>query len=269
MRTTRRPSTRNTPLHRYYNALALKGGLDEGEQTALAETHAKDPSPLARRLRQSVATFIDPCENEPFYETGRVDPATRSTPVGQIKSTIEFAAHICDGRPLAVNDADQLGFRYVDREISPLRTKLTNKEDRSPRRSLDLLLVNAHDGRPIFAELKIGGDKPTYFALVQLLALASDLLPPPQLKRLAEQYPKAQLRWANGGPFADLYLIAFKPPTTGKYRKRSLDATEQISEKLIENRDVRSLVRRIAYIEAEPYGDDLVFHSLFAFAGGR
>jgi hypothetical protein len=258
-------SARSTPLHRYYNV--LKEGLDEGEQTALAETHAENPSPLVRRLRQSVAAFTEPIE-EPFHPSGKADPKERRTPVDEIKKTIEFAAHICDGRTIAVENADQLAFRYVDREISPLRTKLAEEEDRSPRRSLDLLLANAHDGRPIFAELKIGGDRPTCFALVQLLALASDLLPRPQLERLDEQYRTAQFAWADGGPFADLYIIAFKPPTTGKYRKRSFDATEGISKKLIDNREVSSLVRRIAYLEAEPRGNDLVFRSLFAFPEG-
>lgn len=265
----RKAGAQSTPLHRYYNA--LKEGLDEGEQTALAETHAEDPSPLVRRLPQSVAATRRRCrqltvssKDEPFYQTRRVDPAIRRTPVDQIKSTIEFAAHICDG-PLAVENAEHLAFRYVDREISPLRTKLTKAADRSPRRSLDLLLANAHDGRPIFAELKIGGDRPTYFALVQLLALASDLLPRPQLERLAEQYRTAQFAWPNNGPFADLYLIAFKPPQTGRYRKPSFEATEKISKKLIDNRDVSSLVRRIAYLEATPRRDDLVFRKLFAF----
>lgn len=254
----------STPLHRYYNALALKGGLDEGEQTALAEAHAKDPSSLVRRLRQSVEAFTEPIE-EPFHPSGKADPKQRRTPVDEIKKTIQFAAQICDGRPITVENTNQLAFRYVDREVSPLRTKLAEEEDRSPRRSLDLLLANAHDGRPIFAELKIGGDRPTYFALVQLLALASDLLPRPQLQRLAKQYPKAQFSWPDGGPFADLYIIAFKPPTRGKYRERSFDATAQISKKLIDNRGVSSLVRRITYLEATPRGDDLVFQSCFAF----
>ncbi|MGZ4231073.1 MAG: hypothetical protein ACXVVQ_06575 [Solirubrobacteraceae bacterium] len=101
-----------------------------------------------------------------------------------------------------------------------------------------------------------------------MLALASDRLPRPQLERLDEQYRTTQFAWADDGPFADLYLIAFKPAARGKYRKRSFDATERVSRKLIDNREVASLVRRIAYLEAELRGEDLVFHSLFAFAEG-
>lgn len=114
------------------------------------------------------------------------------------------------------------------------------------------------------AELKIGGDRTPYFALVQLLALASDLLPRTQLNRLRDQYPERFL-WSDDGPFADLYIIAFNPPKTGKYREPSFDATRQISEKLIKDRVVSSLVRRIAYVEATSRGEDLVFYKKFAF----
>ena len=69
---------------------------------------------------------------------------------------------------------DALDFYYVDRELSPLRT--ANKD--APRRSLDLLLANAHDQTPIFAELKIRGDKLAYFALIQVLMLALEFVVP-------------------------------------------------------------------------------------------
>jgi uncharacterized protein (DUF2249 family) len=261
MPVARNASVRSTPLHRHYDM--LKDGLDEGEQTRLAEAHQRDPAPLIQWFRESVAAFAAPIE-EPFYPSSglRKDPADPKyrTRVTEINSTIKFAAHICDGRPLAVENADQLAFRYVDREISPLRTKLSEKMDRFPRRSLDLLFANAQDGRPIFAELKIRGDSLPYFALIQVLALASDLLPRPQLERLDRYYPE-QFAWPDEGPFADLYIIAFNPEK-GTYYKASFDATERISEKLMASREVSSLVRRIAYFEA---GDDLVFSKRFEF----
>jgi hypothetical protein len=263
MPSAKKASARGTSLHRYYNA--LNDGLAEDEQTTLANSHAVDPSLLVRRLRQSIQAFSGPIE-EPFHSSARTDPNKSRTRVAEIKNTIQFAAHICDGEPVSVGNAEQLAFRYVDREISPLRTQLTDKKVRSPRRSLDLLLANAHDGRPIFTELKIAGDRLPYFALVQLLALTSDLLPQSQLERLERLYPK-KFNLPDDGPFADLYIICLKPEK-GTYYKPSFDATEQISKKLLDNREVSALVRRIAYLEAVPRGEDLVFHSLFAFPAG-
>jgi hypothetical protein len=133
-----------SPLRAYYNALEE---LKEYEQTALAEAHANDPALLVRRFYQSVEAFSEPIR-EPFYNARRADPSDpkyAASPT-EVNSTIKFAAQICDGSVRPVEHDDALAFRYVDREISPLRT---TGEPRAPRRSLDLLLANAQDGAPI------------------------------------------------------------------------------------------------------------------------
>ena len=135
---------------------------------------------LLRRFDQTARAFGAPID-EPFYDTTRSDPADHLSRPDRITSTIEFAAQISDGAPWPVDSSPSLAFRYVDRELSPLRSTGSH---RFARRSLDLLLANANDDLPIYGELKIGGDKPAYFALVQLLALAADLLPESQRVRL-------------------------------------------------------------------------------------
>ena len=259
-------------LRQYYEALV--GLLKEQEQTALAEVHADNPTHLANRFRRSIEGLAQhPKINEPFYDSERADPAdpdNRATSIGDIKSTLQFAAELCDGRSRRVTGGELLAFRYVDREISPLRSKHTRREDRVARRSLDLLLANARDNTPIFAELKLRGDRPTYFALVQLLMLVAEFLPARQRERGAKfQPPAGNLAWPAAGPFADAYIVAFEPPTTGKYRQRSFDATARICEKLIARPDVSSIIRRIAYIEATDNGaGGLAFTSKFAFGRG-
>jgi hypothetical protein len=188
----------------------------------------------------------------------RSDPAAQWSAPDQIDSTIKFAAWIADGMPRPVEPAPNLAFRYLDREISPLRTTRSN---RSARRSLDLLLANASDGLPIFAELKIGPDRPSYFALVQLLALAADLLPPSQRERLRRHAGASGLEWPDAGPYADLYIISLNAPRTGAYRARAFTATKQISERLISDASFAAQIRRIAYLEAVPENDTLTFRT--------
>jgi hypothetical protein len=249
-----------TPLREYYDAL---GVLKEQEQTALAEAHAEDPRLLARRFRLSVeALEAQPGIAEPFYPPGRRDPPNPPTPVDEIKSTIEFASQLCDGSAQVVEGGPALSFVYVDRELSPLRTTAS---DRVARRSLDLLLANSDDRSPVLAELKIRADKPAYFAFVQVLMLAAELLVSGQRRRLKGHPPADNLAWSETGPFADLYLVAFEPPETGKYRERSFKATQEISKRLVADPAVASYIRRIAYLEAVVDHGGLAFENRFAF----
>jgi hypothetical protein len=130
------PKLPTTALRTYYDALHA---LTEREQTVLAEAHAADPTALIHRFDQSVRAFGAPI-NEPFYTTTRADPARQRSRPDQINSTIKFAAQIADGSQRLVSSAPSLAFRYVDRELSPLRS---TGSDRRARRSLDLLLARS------------------------------------------------------------------------------------------------------------------------------
>ena len=251
----------STQLGDYYDALC---DLKEQEMTALAELHADDPSLLVHRFRHSVKAVQRRAEiDAPFYPERRDDAAP---PRSEIKSTIEFARHLFDGRGRHVENEPALTFRYVDREIFPGRTGVGKTS--GPRRSLDLLLASAQDDLPVLAELKIRGDKPSYFALIQVLMLAVELQSPEQRSRLLKHQQGMNLRFPETGPFVDLYIIAFEPPTTGAYRVQSYDATSTISKKLMEDALVTSYVRRIAYLEATLGGGELTFKKKFAYGAG-
>jgi hypothetical protein len=252
----------STQLGDYYDALSA---MKEQELTVLAEAHAEDPSLVVHRFRASVEAINSRKGIEQkFYDSKRKDPRS-STPIDDIKSTIEFASHICGGHSCSVKGAEALDFRYIDREIFPART---TGDARSSRRSLDLLLANSHDHMPVFAELKIARDKPTYFAFIQVLMLAAELQSPSQRDRLKAHPGGEDLEWPTEGPFADLYIIAFDPPQTGKYRARSFDATKRISEQLVQEESFSQYIRRIAYLEASGDEGTLKFESRFAFGRG-
>ena len=103
-----------------------------------------------------------------------------------------------------------------------------------------------------------------YFALIQIVMLSVEFLAVAQRQRLLEHYPNAGLNWPSDGPFADLYIMALDSPTTGRFRERLLHATEIISEHLVADELVGSVIRRIAYVEASASGDLLTSQKRFA-----
>ena len=251
-----------TPLRDFYDALHL---LKEQEQTALAEAHAEDATLLASRFQQSVETLATrESIGEAFYPPGRKDPLSVASP-REIKSTFDFVARLVR-QGGTVKGADHLSFEYIDREIFPTRTTIGTPETRHRRRSLDLLLANVHDRTPVFAELKIRGDRLPYFALVQALMLTSEFLAAPQRGRLGAHAPG--LVWPASPPFADIYVIAYEVPERGKYRERSLRATEKICERLMSDGYVPQQVRRLVYLNTSSVAENLEFERAFGFGQG-
>lgn len=253
-----------TDLRRYYDALAPES-LEEREQTILAQDHAERPAPLLRRFRKSVAAAeqLPPLSSQDFYPgtSKRKDPRTHELSERGVVSTFDFASQLVD-RAHLVAGCDELGFAFVDREIFPARS---TEEIRMDERQLDLLLA-ASDGLPIVAELKIRKDKPAYYALVQVLMHASELVSRSQRDRLARCYPAAGFRWPEQGPLIDVYLIGYEADESGTYRGDSFAATERISEKLMADRRFRAVVRRIAYLNASLPGDALEFERRFEYS---
>lgn len=245
-----------TPLGKLYDALSA---LTAEERTVLAEVHANAP----RYLRDRFLRSVDALErrlpiDETFYNSDRRAPPSPPTVPAKINSTIKFASHLCDGKLREVREAPSLNFRYIDREIFPART---TGDLRARPRKLDLLLAN---GVPIVAELKIGTDKDAYFALVQGLMHASEFQSVSQRQRLKSHPFGDDFTWRDDGPFADIYIIAFKAPVTGRFRDRSFNATKLIAEQLIGHEEFSRHVRRIAYLDAIAKDDKLVFEKRFA-----
>ena len=85
---------------------------------------------------------------------------------------------------------------------------------------IDLLLVRTDPGPrvPIVCEVKIGGDQNVHYALIQALALAAQLAPVAQRKRLSERAYQHKSVAVDGGippkaPQRHSWVAAFLPLT--------------------------------------------------------
>lgn len=236
-----------TQLRGLYSTL---GHLKQSEEVALAQAHAKDESMLEYRVKKDVATVAAyPPLHEPLVDQKR-KALPETVDVSHLRSTAEFARAL-EGGVHAARDRPDLGFRYLEREVSPLRGGGVE------RRAMDLLLLSS-DGTPILGEFKRGPDSLPYYALIQLLVHLVELSSPAQRERLV---PLGVPPETSGAPM-DLYLLAYgKPHVT--HSEASLAATKAISERLVQGRKFRDQVRRIAYLHAEPDGDALSFSCEF------
>lgn len=255
-----------TQLRKLYAAL---GSLHEEEQLKLAQLHASKPKVLAKRLAHSLATadgYPPLREDEDLIGADRTPLPNPPTPLLEVTTTEDFVSNLVGDNRWPVTDADELSFRYVEREVSPLRTT-EPKGPRPDRRSLDLLLAS-DQGRPIAAELKVGKDAPSYYALVQALMYAAELQSPSQRRRLAHLYPDAGFAWPEKGPLIDIYLITFDPPATSRYREPTDAATESIAQSLAADGRFAPVVGSIVHLEAQAAGGGLVFDRKFAFSTG-
>ena len=241
---------KGTQLRDLYSAL---GHLKQSEQVALAQEHARDVAMLEHRIKKDLATVAGyPALTEGPLVDDRRKRLPESVEVADLGSTDEFARalghdrHVVAGRP-------DLGFRYLEREISPLRGSGL------ARRSMDLLLLG-EDGTPILGELKRGPDSLPHFALIQLLVHLVELSSASQRERLVRLGVPPEKK---DGPM-DLYLIAYGAPHV-THHHASLEATKAIAHHLVTGRrgELAQHVRRIAYLHAKPVQDALAFTKIF------
>lgn len=252
-----------------YRGLAASGQRGLTAHLALAEDWCTNPRKLAVPFLLSVAQFGRYSNDREFFHDGALAPdapaASRGVPApgacapvpapppAAIERTVHFASWLDTSETCPVDEAPELAFRYVDRELDCMRTSTSvNLEDGTPSKKallLDLLLANASDDTPIITELKICDDEDALYGLVQALAAAAVLVTAAQRTRLRNVYSlDAALR--NGGPYVDIYVIFFKPPRTGTW-PRILERSLMLAEGLLAQPEVSALVRRIEFLHAE------------------
>lgn len=207
----------------------------------LAEAEAMTAGQLAQEFNDSAAAFRELSFGQWFYDT---DPATRDADKDEKSSarTYGWAMDIERSRTVTVDGGTELDFAYLDREIVPTRTKPAlafDAEDGASVR-IDLILANAHSGRPIIGELKIASDKDPYTGLVQALAAAAQMNSAGQRARLDEHSEREGLHHRLLRPLAtsgddgaiDVYVLLADFPKRGRDRFAQLDLAAELSREL-------------------------------------
>lgn len=256
--TSSKPVVPITPLLRLYLKLKNNPGGSAMRQEE-AQRIADAPEELVERFGQSVEQVGEffsahPRTDDRFYDKPREisrPPGLDSTPaLGRLLSDDQ-------ARRWPVDD-EELSFFYVDRELTVTRAPgfLLEREDGGPPQttrngpSLDLLLRNAADDKPILAEVKIERDKDPFFALVQVLMAVAYLQPGPQRRRLGLHDPDFDLAEET----LDAYLLLTKFEGDSGFWAEVLALTLQIAADIAGG--LSQWVRRISVIDLSWDGQD-------------
>jgi hypothetical protein len=203
---------------------------------AAARELAADPRPLVGDLLAGPGSAGPPGR---FHTAPR--PLVRELSEiadGQRAATAaDFAFWLAREGGLTVAGEPLLDCRYVDRELAlggagPGRLRL------------DVLLLNAHDRAPVLAEVKLGGDKDPFAALVQLLACASLLAGPAGGERLREAYPQAG--FAAGA--LDAMVLLVEPRWRASDWTELLIAARELARAVTADAAASQRVRRITFL---------------------
>lgn len=247
-------------IAREYAALLDKGKTSDRTPTdrylAAARRLLDEPLELVEAFRSSVEETTDYfARHDPGDERlyGAEREGLRQPPGLESTAAVGALMEQHGRKRWDVLGDDSLSFYYIDRELLVTQAKglarPTSEETASLR--LDLLLANASDGLPIIAELKVTSperespDKNPFFALIQALACASYLLPPPQMARLRRHDRGRRLKVDDGR--VDVYVITVREPPASKPWFELRDAAERLSAATIE--DLGLWIRTIAFIE--------------------
>lgn len=242
----------NAPLLRLYGFLR---SMSERERLEFARWISTTPDLFTEWSRRSLRLFARFSNVDEDFHPPRPDLPLAAT-VSEVRRGYDVAVLLADrprGRWWTVEGAPELGFRFVDYELAPLRqTAATRGADKAaePGMRADLLLAGA-DGVPIVGEVKAatatGHDTDAVLALIQGLTVCAQLAAPQQMERLARAYPFAQF---NAAGELDLFVIVVKParPARSTYQDALYEAARELADALGAQPSVPA--RRIAFIEA-------------------
>jgi len=224
-------------------------------QLSIARKLLKDPQELVECFRSSVQetsgyfALNDPGEDR-LYDSDRDErghsPGLENTPA--VVALMEQRGRV---RWPVLGD-DSLSFHYMDYELLVTQAKGLTDPDSPDTASLrmDLLLASVEGGLPIVCELKVTSqkgspDKNPFFALIQALACASYLLPPPQMRRLTRHDKGRRLKIDDGR--LDISVLTVREPPASKPWFELRNAAECLSAATIEG--LGRWIRTIAFLE--------------------
>jgi hypothetical protein len=261
-----------TALHAEYLGL-----LKKRQELRLRDAERLDVPQLTKQFSDTVAGLAGfeargPDERWlPFYPSERTSLSERTdTGTTRIARRLENS----EGTLHTTSDA-QVRFRYVDREIVPLRRPgatfgpgpVQGKTSRAAPR-LDLL-VQAEDGTPVVGEVKVAQDKDPFFGLIQALMHTAHLASPHQVERLGAVKLSCQFKPDPQPPF-DVYLILQDfDPEHGRYRPRLYERAQELAAGIVEASPLQEWIRQIACLDVSLAADGVAFECLWRAGRSR
>jgi hypothetical protein len=220
------------------------------------------PEELADALIKSIDQFTSYLNGEPFYPARKPLPAPST--IESIRSSRELAILLSAQETAEVINDPHLNFKYVDYEVVPARTTGNTVYDDGKRGTtwvrLDQLLVGK---RPIIAEVKIRTDKNPFYALIQALTAAVELLTPAQQDRLRRHYPQSFPN--NDDRTVDIYLIIYQWRRNGQAWQDLLAYAQETCHALSRIAKVQKYITTFAVLELlEPCKSTVTFKRLFS-----
>ena len=134
-----------------------------------------------------------------------------------------------------VKNGPSLAFEYIEREVSPIRTKHgrfdTGKSGRpSGTGGIDFIGIAVKDSTPILGEVKINHDGTPFSALIQLLTYLSELATPNQRNRI-NRWRLFDRPVATNTPF-NLYVLTCHTKKKPQHWNKILRNTEILAKRL-------------------------------------
>jgi hypothetical protein len=257
-----------TPILQRYHALE-----GQSRDQRLNVARKLTPDALVRDFVDSHNQIATSYSNayESFHGRQPRKPLPRVASGSEIATTNQLVSRIPRFGRVAVDGGSDLDFRFVEREVSVLRTKnaefdAPTEQARSAGRALlcDLLLTNANDKTPIVGEIKVTRgqytDKDPHSALIQALASAAHLVAPAQYGRLLHYFPR---RFRRDDRRVDVYVITGSYDAHLTHLNELLQAAKALAAALTADATLSRYVRRIEFLDATPAGRQIDIRSDF------
>lgn len=221
-----------------------------------------NPKELAKAFITSIDQFTQYRNGEPFHPVREPLPAPNL--IACIGSSRDLASLLSAQQAAEVINDPRLNFQCVDYELVPARITGGTTYDDGQRGTtwvrLDQLLAGK---RPIIAEVKIRKDKNPFYALIQSLTAAVELLTPAQHDRLRRYYRKS---FPNDDDHTvDIYLILYQWRPNRQAWQDLLTYTQETCHALGRIAKVQKYVTTFAILEVlEPRDSIVTFKKLFS-----
>ena len=202
------------------------------------------PGTLIRLFTQSIENLKNYSNDQPFK------PEKRPTKIGD-KPTTQLQLYFKKYKEsdLEIIGDPQNSYRYLDHELAPLRSPNSLYETgESARKSgaggIDIFCYNDESKLPVVIEYKSEKDHSLFYALIQSLTYASELLTSNQFKRINKHYYPPQV--SSPSEKIEIMILFDKDK-----KIKDLEFVKEICRTMIDQGKFRKYIPRIFFVEIQ------------------